>query len=68
MARGNGPKLRRNPQPQLVRREYLWERLGKMKQPSFEGSANRLDAEEWLSSMKTILDFVELDNGEGSFV
>ena len=55
---------RRNPQPQLVRREYLYERLGNMKPLSFEGFANPLDAEEWLSSMETILDFMELDDGE----
>ena len=61
---GHGPKLRRDPQPQLIRREFLCERLGKMKPPSFEGSANPLDAEEWLSSMETILDFMELDDRE----
>ena len=35
-----------------------------MKPPSFEGSANPLDAEEWLSSMETILDFMELNDRE----
>ncbi|KAL5549498.1 hypothetical protein UlMin_004729 [Ulmus minor] len=35
-----------------------------MKPPSFEGSTNPLDAEEWLSSMETILDFMELDDRE----
>ena len=35
-----------------------------MKSPSFEGSANPLDTEEWLSSIETILDFMELDNRE----
>ena len=35
-----------------------------MKLPSFEGSANPLDAEEWLSTMETILDFMEFDDGE----
>ena len=35
-----------------------------MKQPSFEGSTDPLDAEEWLSSMETILDFMELDDKE----
>ena len=35
-----------------------------MKPPSFEGSTNPLDAEEWLSSMETILDFTELDDKE----
>ena len=35
-----------------------------MKPPTFEGSANPLDSKEWLSSMKTILDFIELNNQE----
>ncbi|KAL5578682.1 hypothetical protein UlMin_011124 [Ulmus minor] len=47
-----------------MRQEYLCERLGKMKPPSFEGSTNPLDAEEWLSSMETILDFMELNDKE----
>ena len=43
-----------------MRREYLCERLYKMKPLLFEGSTNPLDAEEWLSTMETILDFMEL--------
>ena len=35
-----------------------------MKPQSFEGSTNPLDAEVWLSSMETILDFMELNDGE----
>ena len=35
-----------------------------MKPPSFEGSTDPLDAEERLSSMETILDFMELDDIE----
>ena len=35
-----------------------------MKPPSFEGFTNPLDAEEWLSSMETILDFMELGDRE----
>ena len=35
-----------------------------MKPPSFEGSTNPLDAEEWLSTMETILDFMELKDDE----
>ena len=35
-----------------------------MKPPSFEGSENPLDAEEWLYVMETILDFMELNNQE----
>ena len=60
----HGPEIRGKPQPQHMRWEYLCERLGKMKPPSFEGSTNPLDAEEWLSSMKIILDFMELDDRE----
>ena len=56
---GHGPELQADPQPQLVHREYLCERLCKMKLPSFEWSTNPLDAEEWLSSIETILDFME---------
>ena len=43
---GVEPGIRRNPRPQSVRREYLCERLCKMKPPLFEGSINSLDAEE----------------------
>ena len=35
-----------------------------MKPPLFEGSINPLDAEEWLSTMETILDFMELRDDE----
>ena len=43
-----------------LRREYLYERLCKMKPPLFEGTTNSLEAENWLSTMETILDFMEL--------
>ena len=56
--RGVELRIGRNPQP--VQREYLCERLCKMKPPLFEASTNPLDAEEWLSIMETILDFTEL--------
>ena len=62
--RGVEPGIERNPQPQPMRREYLCERLCKMKPPLFEGSTNPLDAEEWLSTMETILDFMELKDDE----
>ena len=52
------PKV--NAQPQPIQREYLCERLCKMKLLSFEGSTNLVDDKEWLSSMETILDFMEL--------
>ena len=35
-----------------------------MKPPTFEGSTNPLDAEECLSSMENILDFMELNDKE----
>ena len=60
--KGVKPRIGRNPQP--VRREFLCERLCKMKPPLFEGSTNPLDAEEWLSTIETILDFMELKEDE----
>ena len=47
-----------------MRREYLCERLCKMKPPLFEGTTNSLEAEDWLSTMETILDFMELRDEE----
>ena len=47
----DGPGIRGNPQPHPIRKEYLCERLSKMKPPSFEGSAKPLDVEEWHYSM-----------------
>ncbi|KAL5572480.1 hypothetical protein UlMin_022077 [Ulmus minor] len=47
-----------------MRREYLCERLCKMKPPLFEGTTNPLEAEDWLSTMETILDFMELRDEE----
>ena len=35
-----------------------------MKPPSFKGFTNPLDAEEWLSTIETILDFMELNDEE----
>ncbi|KAL5559060.1 hypothetical protein UlMin_035271 [Ulmus minor] len=54
----------RNPPPRPMRREYLCERLCKMKPPLFEGTTNPLEAEDWLSTMETILDFMELRDEE----
>ena len=62
--RGVEPRIGRDSQPQPVRREYLCERLCKMKPLSFEGSTNPLDTEEWISTMETILDFMELNDDE----
>ena len=65
--RGVEPGRRGNPQPQPVRREYLCERFYKMKPPSFKGFTNSLDAEEWLSTIEIILNFMEL-NDEGKII
>ena len=35
-----------------------------MKPPSFEGSTNFLDAEEWLATLEIIFDFMELNDEE----
>ncbi|KAL5575284.1 hypothetical protein UlMin_016983 [Ulmus minor] len=56
--------LQQNPPPRPMRREYLCERLCKMKPPLFEGTTNPLEAEDWLSTMETILDFMELRDEE----
>ncbi|KAL5578108.1 hypothetical protein UlMin_019807 [Ulmus minor] len=61
---GVGPRIPRNPPPRPMRREYLCERLCKMKPPLFEGTTNPLEAEDWLSTMETILDFMELRDEE----
>ena len=47
-----------------IRQEPLYERFGRMKPASFEGSTDPLEAEEWLSSIETILDFMELSDRE----
>ncbi|KAL5565685.1 hypothetical protein UlMin_028849 [Ulmus minor] len=61
---GVGPRIARNLPPRPMRREYLCERLCKMKPPLFEGTTNPLEAEDWLSTMETILDFMELRDKE----
>ena len=61
---GVGHRIARNPPPQPMRREYLCERLCKMKPPLFEGTTNHLKVEDWLSTMETILDFMELRDEE----
>ncbi|KAL5575497.1 hypothetical protein UlMin_017196 [Ulmus minor] len=47
-----------------IRQEPLYERFGRMKPASFEGLTDPLEAEKWLSSIETILDFMELDDRE----
>lgn len=44
--------------------EPLYERLRKQNPPTFEGSTNPLEAEEWLRSMEAILDFMRLNDQE----
>ena len=44
----------------MIRQEPLYERFGKIKPAQFEGSIDPLVAEEWLSSIETILDFMQL--------
>ena len=48
----------------LIRQEPLYGRFGKMKPAEFTGSTDPLEAEEWLSSIETILDFMELSDHE----
>ncbi|KAL5553903.1 hypothetical protein UlMin_041305 [Ulmus minor] len=45
-------------------REPLYARFGKMKPTEFAGSTDPLEAEEWLSSIETILDFMRLTDQE----
>ncbi|KAL5552615.1 hypothetical protein UlMin_040016 [Ulmus minor] len=51
-------------QPPLVRPEPLCDRFYKMKPKAFEGSIDPLDAEEWLSSIQVIVEFMELNDQE----
>ena len=54
----------RPPEQPLIRKEPLYERFGKMKPAEFMRSTDPLEAEEWLSSIETILDFMELSDRE----
>ncbi|KAL5580647.1 hypothetical protein UlMin_013089 [Ulmus minor] len=45
-------------------REPLYARFGKMKPTEFAGSTDPLEAEEWLSSIETILEFMRLTDQE----
>ncbi|KAL5545288.1 hypothetical protein UlMin_009072 [Ulmus minor] len=45
-------------------REPLYARFGKMKPTEFAGSTDPLEAEEWLSSMETIFEFMRLTDHE----
>ncbi|KAL5556109.1 hypothetical protein UlMin_038345, partial [Ulmus minor] len=55
------------PEPVVVRQEPLYERFCRMRPAEFEGSTNPLEAEEWLYSIQTILDFMELNDQEKVF-
>ena len=44
--------------------EPLYKRFSSMKPAEFEGSTNPLDAEEWLSSIQTTMEFMELTDRE----
>ena len=45
-------------------REPLYTRFGKLKPTEFAGSTDPLEAEEWLSSMETIFEFIRLTDQE----
>ncbi|KAL5566310.1 hypothetical protein UlMin_029474 [Ulmus minor] len=47
-----------------IQQELLYVRFGKMKPAEFAGSTDPLEAEEWISSMETILDFMQLNDQE----
>ena len=61
---GGEPELERGPQPVIARQEPLYKRFIGMNPKEFEGSNNPLDAEEWLSSVQLIMEFMELNDRE----
>ncbi|KAL5540684.1 hypothetical protein UlMin_043336 [Ulmus minor] len=54
----------RAPEHPVIRQEPLYERFRRMKPDEFEGSSDPLVAEEWISSIQTILDFMHLNECE----
>ncbi|KAL5539055.1 hypothetical protein UlMin_044547 [Ulmus minor] len=54
----------RAPEHPVIRQELLYERFRRMKPDEFEGSSDPLVAEEWISSIQTILDFMHLNERE----
>ncbi|KAL5553282.1 hypothetical protein UlMin_040683 [Ulmus minor] len=65
----SGPKIEqpvppRAPEHPVIQQEPLYERFRRMKPDEFEGSSDPLVAEEWLSSIQTILDFMHLNERE----
>ena len=51
----------------VVRQELLYERFRRMKPPEFEGSTNPLEAEEWLTSLQIVLNFMDLTDQKKVF-
>ncbi|GMN33520.1 hypothetical protein TIFTF001_048265 [Ficus carica] len=51
----------------VIRQEPLYERFRRMKPPEFEGSTNPLEAEEWLTSLQIVLNFMNLTDQEKVF-
>ncbi|KAL5546204.1 hypothetical protein UlMin_005891 [Ulmus minor] len=48
----------------VFQREPLYARFGKMKPAEFVGSTDPLEAEEWINSLETIFDFMQLNDQE----
>ena len=55
---------RNNPEMERINLEPLYERFRKQNPPTFEGSTNPLEAEEWLRFVEAILDFIRLNDQE----
>ncbi|GMN48353.1 hypothetical protein TIFTF001_017529 [Ficus carica] len=51
----------------VVRQEPLYERFRRMKPLEFEGSTDHLEAEEWLTSLQIVLNFMYLTEQEKEF-
>ncbi|KAL5541376.1 hypothetical protein UlMin_042467 [Ulmus minor] len=60
----NQEQNRNNPEIERINLEPLYERFRKQNPPTFEGSTNPLEAEEWLRSVEAILDFMRLNDQE----
>ncbi|KAL5565158.1 hypothetical protein UlMin_028322 [Ulmus minor] len=65
----SGPEIEqpvppRAPEHLVIQQEPLYERFRHRKPDEFEGSSDPLVAEEWLSSIQTILDFMHLNERE----
>ena len=75
--RRRAPPVQPTPQPEpaampemvpqampIANQEPLYVRFRRMKPPEFEGSTDPLEAEEWLTSLQMILDFMNLTEQE----